>query len=144
MGWGLGAFVVIQLGFGIALTQLVEALGREIPPVQENVQEAVQSAGGVPVMIAIGVVLLGPVGEEMLYRGVLLQALGKHLPGWPAIGLSSLAFGLTHFEPFVIVLTFPLGLVLAWVSRRRGTIVTAIVAHAVFNLIGVLLIRGGG
>lgn len=144
VAWGVGAFVVIQLGFGALIGALIEVLGREVPAVQESVQEAVRAGGTTPILITLGVVVLGPLSEEILYRGVLYQALAKHLPGWPAIGLSALAFGLTHVEPLVVVLTFPLGMLLAWLVRRRGTIVTAVVAHSVFNLIGAVLIRVTG
>lgn len=139
--WGVAAFVAIQLGFGTLVTQVVEAMGREVPPVQQSVQAAVRADGAVPLVIAVGVVLLGPLAEEMLYRGVLFGALDKHLPAWPAIGLSGLAFGLTHVEPFVVVLTFPLGMLLAWTMRRHGTLVVPLVAHVVFNGIGLVLIR---
>ena len=143
IGYGLAGFVVVQLGLGIALTTLIDALGRDAPVVQEGVQEAAQAGGVTSLLVGLGVVLLGPLGEELLYRGVLFQALNKHLPAWPAIGLSGLAFGVTHVEGFVIALTFPLGMVLAWVMRRHGTLVVPIVAHVVFNLIGFLLIRSG-
>lgn len=143
LGWGLAAFLVVQIGLGVALTALVEATGQQLPAVQEEVQSAVAGAGASSLLVALAVALLAPIGEELLFRGVLYQSLAKHLPGWPAIGLSGLAFGLTHIEPFVIVLTFPLGMALAWMLRRTGTLVVPIVAHAVFNLIGVVAIRAG-
>lgn len=143
LGYGLAAFLVVQLGLGVALTSLLEVAGQEVPAVQEEVQSAVQGAGAASLLVTFAVALLAPIGEELLFRGVLYQSLAKHLPGWPAIGLSGLAFGLTHIEPFVIVLTFPLGMALAWMMRRTGTLVVPIVAHAVFNLIGVLAIRAG-
>lgn len=144
LGYGVVAFVVLQLGLGVALTTLIELLGREVPPVQETVQEAVRSSGSTSLVVALGVVVLGPVGEELLYRGVLYQALARHVSGWPAIGLTGLAFGLTHFEPLVVVLTFPLGMLLAWLVRRHGTLVVPIAAHMAFNLIGFAIIRFGG
>ncbi len=142
--YGVGAFVVVQLGFGLAVTALIGALGQEVPTIQEEVQSAVQDAGGLALVVSFAVALLAPLGEELLYRGVLYQALAKRMPGWPALGLSGLAFGLTHVEPFVIVLTFPLGMALAWMMRRHGTLVVPVMAHVVFNLIGVVLIRLGG
>ena len=143
-GYGVAAFVVVQLGLGLLLAALVGALGREVPEIQEEVQSAVQGAGGTPLLVALAVAVLAPLGEELLYRGVLYQGLAKRLQGWPAIGLTGLAFGLTHVEPFVIVLTFPLGMWLAWLMRRHGTLLVPYVAHVVFNAIGVVLIRAGG
>jgi membrane protease YdiL (CAAX protease family) len=143
VGYGLAAFLIVQLGLGLAITSVLEALGRDLPVVQEEVQSAVQGTGASSLLVAVAVALLAPIGEEVLFRGVLYQALAKHLSGWPAIGLSGLAFGLVHLELFVVLLTFPLGMFLAWTVRRTGTVVVPIAAHAVFNLIGVIAIRAG-
>lgn len=144
LGYGLAAFAIVQLGIGAAITTAIDVLGQEPPVIQEEVQDALQGAGGMPLLVTFAVAVVAPVAEELLFRGLLYQALAKRLPGWPAIGLSGLAFGLTHLEPFVIVLTFPLGMALAWMFRRYGTLVVPVVAHAVFNLIGVLVIRATG
>ena len=141
---GVLAFLVVQLGLGLLLTALIEAGGREVPEVQEGVQQLVQSTDAIiPWLIGLSVVVASPIAEELLYRGMLYQALAKRVPGWPAIGLSGLAFALTHGEALVIVLTFPLGMYLAFVQRRHGSLAVPIVAHLVFNTIGVVLIRAG-
>ncbi|CAN5497912.1 hypothetical protein BH23ACT9_BH23ACT9_04820 [soil metagenome] len=142
LGYGVLGFLVIQLGLGTLVQILIQAMGQEAPLVQQEVQQAVQGTGQTTLLVALVVVVMAPIGEELLFRGVLYQALAKHLSGWPAIGISGLAFGVTHGEPFVIVLTFPLGMGLAWTLRRHGTLVVPILAHIVFNLIGVVLIRG--
>lgn len=144
VAYGLTGFLLIQLGLGAALSSVITWLGGEVPEIQQEVQDAIQGAGGAPLLVVFGVAVLAPVGEELLFRGLLYQALAKRLPGWPAVGLSGLVFGLTHLEPFVIVLTFPLGMGLAWTLRRYGTLVVPVIAHAVFNLIGVIVIRATG
>ncbi len=143
IGYGIVAFVVVQLGIGVVLQQLIQALGGEVPEVQVTVQEAVRGDGPVPLLVALGTIVIAPVGEELLYRGVLYQALARHVPGWLAIAISGVAFGITHIEWLVIALTFPLGILLAWTVRRHGTVVVAIVAHMTFNLIGFAIIRAG-
>ncbi|HUG86355.1 MAG TPA: type II CAAX endopeptidase family protein, partial [Euzebya sp.] len=144
MGYGVGAFVVVQVGLGVAITQLIEATGREVPLVQQAVQEAVRGVSAASLTITFAVAVLAPIGEELLFRGVLYQALAKHLTGLSAISLSGVAFGVSHREPLVIALTFPLGMALAWMLRRHGTLVVPILAHSVFNVIGVVAIRSTG
>lgn len=139
VGGGLGAFAVINLGLLQLLDLTVRRSGGELPPIQEELQDAFNDPALVP-LILVGVVLLAPLGEELLFRGVLFQALRRRVPPWPAIGLSGLAFGLTHVQPVAIVGTFPLGMYLAWLFHRRGTIVSPIVAHLVFNLLGAVLL----
>lgn len=144
IGYGLAALVVIQFGLGTLLTTVIQRLGSEVPDIQPQVQQAIQGSGVAPVVLVIVVALLTPIAEEMLLRGLLYQALAKRMPGWPAIGLSGLAFALAHVEPFVVVLTLPLGVFLAYIFRRHGTLVVPVVAHLVFNLVAVLLIRSAG
>lgn len=142
IGGGLAAFVVINLGVLQLLDFVVRRSGGELPVVQEELQGAITDPGLAPVIL-VAVVVLAPLGEELLFRGVLYQALRRRVPLWPAIGLSGLAFGLSHGEPLAIVGTFPLGMYLAWLFHRRGTIVAPIVAHVVFNLLGVLVVIAG-
>lgn len=144
LGAGIAGFVVVQQLLGTLLVRLIEALQREVPPVQEGLQQAVEGAGPMPVLAVIGAVVVSPVAEELLYRGLLFTGLRRRLPAWPAIGLSALAFALAHAEPIVIVLVFPFGLFLAWLYERRGTLLVPAVAHMVFNLLGVVAIRLAG
>ena len=141
IGYGLAAFLVVQVGLGSLLTAAIESTGQEMPVVQEEVQDAVRGTGLVALVVAFSAVILAPIGEELLFRGVLYQGLAKRVSGWPAIGLSGLAFGVSHRELLVIVLTFPLGMLLAWTLRRHGTLLIPILTHVVFNVIGVLLLR---
>jgi membrane protease YdiL (CAAX protease family) len=59
------------------------------------------------------------------------------------------AFGLIHYLPgawqdalLLMGVMFVNGIALAWWYERRGTIVSSIVAHMVFNVIGIVLIFG--
>lgn len=143
---GAGLGVVAYLGANVALSALITYVvtrsGNELPPVQEELQAALTDPG-IGLLISAVVVTLVPLGEELLFRGMLFSALRDRVPLWPAIGLSGLIFGLIHVEPLAIVLTFPVGMLFAWGFHRRGTLVTAVVAHAVFNLINVVGLRLG-
>jgi membrane protease YdiL (CAAX protease family) len=83
-------------------------------------------------VLAIGFV--GPLFEEVLYRGLLLDALVERV-GWPsAVIASSAAFALPHGEWWNFVTAFLLGAVLA-TSRRLGVgLASCIGAHSGLNL----------
>lgn len=82
--------------------------------------------------------LLGPLLEELLYRGVILQGMKKYNERF-AIILSALIFGLMHQNYQQFILAFLLGLVLAAVDLRSGSIVPSIVMHIIVNTSGVLM-----
>jgi len=74
--------------------------------------------------------------EEVLYRGLLLVTLVSLVGTWPAVGISSLIFGLGHAYQGIagIVKTGLAGLVLAWLTVSSGSLFIAIVLHTVVDL----------
>ncbi len=76
--------------------------------------------------------LLGPVLEELLYRGVLLQSMRKYNERF-AIFLSALIFGLMHQNYQQFILGFIVGIPLAAVTIKHGSLVPAIFTHIIMN-----------
>ncbi len=84
------------------------------------------------------VVLLAPLGEEVLFRALLLGTLGRHLGGVVAVLVVAVLFGMTHFAPWVILPLTALGFVLGMLVLLTRALTAAWVGHALFNLIGYL------
>lgn len=139
-GAGIVAFLVGNVGFGQLISWLIRRLGGEPPPVQESLQAALQDPG-YGLVLAVAVVVGAPVAEELFFRGLLFQALRRSVPLWPAMGLSGLAFALSHIEPLAIVILLPVGMFFAWVFHRTGSLLVPIAAHAAFNLVNVVALR---
>ena len=139
---GLAALVLVNGVMALLIELLAGALGRELPQVQEGLQEVTRSPEAAPVAL-VGIILFAPVAEELFFRGMLQSALRRRLHAWPAIGLAAVAFALVHVEPLAVLLTFPLGLYFGRLYHRRQNIVAPVVAHLVFNASGVILIRVG-
>ncbi|MBR2667775.1 MAG: CPBP family intramembrane metalloprotease [Oscillospiraceae bacterium] len=89
-----------------------------------------------PVLILIGVVL-APIGEELLFRGVLLRALGDYGDGM-CIFLSGVMFGLFHLNLYQIFYAAVLGAFFAWLVRRTGLLRCAVIFHILINLLGLV------
>jgi membrane protease YdiL (CAAX protease family) len=95
--------------------------------------------GGVWAFIAV-VVLTQPLqaaGEEYLFRGMLLQALGAtRMPPWLCCGVSAALFATAHgqFDPPLFADRFVLGVALAVLALRTGGLEAGIAIHAVKNL----------
>ncbi len=77
--------------------------------------------------------LFGPFTEEVLFRGFLQPALREVLGAGRAILLSSFLFALVHLDPYVFLQVFLLGLVLAYLFEKTGTLLASISVHIFHN-----------
>ena len=80
------------------------------------------------------VIILAPIFEETLYRGVVLGAMARY-GKTAAILLSALSFGLMHGNIPQAASAFATGLVYATIAVNSGSIVPTIVIHCLNNLI---------
>lgn len=98
-------------------------------------------------LTAIGTILLVPVTEEVLFRGLIFQGLHGKSRFW-AYAVSALAFCLPHvlgyiglYSPLHLLLCFlqylPAGLALAWAYERADSIWAPVLLHTFVNLTGV-------
>jgi membrane protease YdiL (CAAX protease family) len=88
-----------------------------------------------PAAIGLALVVVGiaPVVEELVYRGVLYRAFRDRAGvGWGILG-SSLGFAIAHFEPDHLLPLILIGAALAWISERTGSLRPAILVHAIYN-----------
>ncbi len=72
--------------------------------------------------------------EETLFRGNLLPALERRLPGWAAVLVSAAVFAVYHLnpQPAGLLTKLGFGVVFACAKRFGGSLVAPAVAHAVF------------
>ncbi len=104
---------------------------------------------GIPKFIAIALVL-APIGEEMLFRGVLetpLLAWGV----WTATVIPAILFALVHLAPFkgsspkfiaiILFSAFVLGFLAGYLRAVSGSLLPAYVVHMSFNLCGIFFNR---
>ncbi len=139
-GGAIGLGVTLGIGIVIGAGTII-FVGQAIDPVVERRLEEFQEIGTVPWQLAIMVValvVLAPLGEELLFRGLLLRGLVRRLRFWPAAIITSLLFASAHPDSYVLwpraialVLT---GLVLAWLYRWRGY-GASVIAHATVNTV---------
>lgn len=90
------------------------------------------------IAIAIG----APLVEEMLFRGAVMNHL--HKAGYSSlfiIVISAVLFGLVHINPAQIPFAFALGLLLAWLYYRTGSLVPGILCHFINNGLGALTLQ---
>ena len=84
--------------------------------------------------------IAAPVGEEFLFRGLLLRACLRHVSFPVANGLQALLFAAMHFDLGAMPFLFAFGLAAGWLARRSGGLLAPMVMHAALNLVAGLLI----
>jgi len=125
----LGGWLTEWLAHGQTVTQNIEQLGKS-------------ASLGWRIPLALMAVSLGPLAEELLFRGVLLSALLQRWGSATAILLSSVLFALMHlpglnWQVFAVPNLLLLALALAWLRLRSGSIWPGVLAHGTYNLMAV-------
>ncbi|MGA9522297.1 MAG: CPBP family glutamic-type intramembrane protease [Myxococcaceae bacterium] len=89
------------------------------------------------VLFVVPVVLLAPLSEELLFRGILLPWLSRWMPAWGAIAVSGVLFGALHFHyGLFLVITVFYGLVLGWARVSSRSLRAPILLHMLINGVG--------
>jgi membrane protease YdiL (CAAX protease family) len=92
------------------------------------------------VMAFFTLIILAPIAEEALFRGLLLGSLVKTLKPWISIIIVSLIFGYVHGSLNVGIDTFALSIILSVIRINTGTIWSGILIHMSKNTIAFYLL----
>ena len=102
-------------------------------------------------LMTIGTVVLVPITEELLFRGLIFRGIYNRSRFWAYV-ISAVAFSLPHvagylgmYDPLLLLLCFvqylPAGLCLGWAYARADSIFAPTLMHMIINLIGMLAMR---
>jgi len=130
----LAPITLVQLQMGSVIWQwLHPAQTLPVHPVLLALKESTVEAWG-PAVLAIGAILVAPLGEELLFRGLVLGAVWR-LTGraWLSVVISGVLFGAIHGQPQDILPLCTMGVILGYVRLRTRSLVPPITAHALFN-----------
>lgn len=135
---GIAAGVVSQLVLIPLLYLPFDLLGADLD-VSEKARETTDLGQGAGLaLLGLFIVVGAPLVEELFFRGLLQRAVDRRYgPRW-AVGVSSVAFGLTHFQPVQLLGLVAFGVVLAVLAQRAGRLGPALVAHVAFNATSVV------
>lgn len=78
--------------------------------------------------------IVGPIMEEVVFRGYLQSSLAKRFPAWGAIAITSLVFMAGHGPMVLWPMYFMFSYVWGWSFLRTGSLKTAILLHVLSNL----------
>lgn len=130
----LGIATAVGLG-GYGLNLVIQAIyvaafGNDDP---QGILHAAARGGVVPFVASfLGGAIFTPLGEELLFRGVVANALNRY-GAWAGIGLSSVIFGLAHGVSIILPVAIMVGALSAILFRQTGSVWPSVVLHAVYN-----------
>jgi membrane protease YdiL (CAAX protease family) len=80
-------------------------------------------------------IVLAPVAEEFIFRGILYAFVKQH--GFPKLALfgTSFLFALIHADKAIFIPLFVLALALTWLYEKTDNLLAPITAHALFNAV---------
>jgi len=131
--------VRISLISALPLTYLTNILA----PTSHQIQVSI------PLLIPM-VLILAPIGEELLFRGLLLGCLMRCISRWRSIMISSTIFALTHLPAFsaysespltmflIFTGAFILGVIAGHFKTSLNSLIPAIITHSIFNFSGMV------
>ncbi len=137
-GW-IAAGAGLSLGAGILLRPIAELA--DLDQSAQQVSRTVERAGtGSLVLLLIGIVVVAPLVEELLFRGALLRALQRRCSVPVAVFVSAAVFAGVHVvgDPgsyYVVPGLLLLGIVAGWQAARSGDLVRPLLLHVGFNLL---------
>jgi membrane protease YdiL (CAAX protease family) len=133
-------FMPVALGLQFGIGMIAELLGIKLPA--QDAVFVLRLADSWPDRIALGLVavVLAPLAEEGLFRGVFYPAIKGF--GYPqaALWLTSAVFALIHLNALSFVPLLVLAVVLTKLYERTGNLLTCIACHATFNLFNFLML----
>ncbi len=102
----------------------------------ENMMESAGFSQEPSLLLVLYAVLLGPIAEELIFRGVTLSSARKALPLWAANLFQAFLFGVFHMNVIQGIYAFFIGLFLGYICGRGGSVWLSIFLHILFNFWG--------
>lgn len=132
LGASMGVFIMLVLTYINYVFPL-----EKISSGYEELMEIVMSGNFIIVFITVGV--MGPIVEEIIFRGLILSELKRVIPIQAAIIIQAFLFGAYHMNLLQGMYAFVIGIVLGLVMVKTRSLWTAIFVHIFFNSINVIL-----
>ena len=150
-GKRVAVWFLAQLGVRFCVAFVLAIAVPHLPHVGNLTGTKQLGAAGITMLLLAGVVV-APVVEELAFRGMLLRALMRRLPYWPAAGLSSLVFAALHAPTArswtgavaIVLFIYAFGLVQCQLVRRTARLAPAMGVHAVSNLLTIVAALAAG
>ena len=135
--WQIAAGAAAAAAVSVLLNALI--LSSPLPKIFPGYYEsaAVSFAGQPWPLLILAAVILGPMAEELIFRGMIYERMRHYLSVPLSIVLSALLFGLYHANMIQFIYTSLMGILLAFYYEKSGSLPACIAAHMAMNAFAV-------
>lgn len=84
-------------------------------------------------------VILAPILEEIIFRGMLFPAIRARYGVAAGVAISGLLFAIAHLDPIRIIVLTPMGIYLAIMYQKTRSIYPGIILHALWNFMVIMI-----
>lgn len=125
----------------VAVGCLMRVLPAQVSGVYGGVAQQAASDENI-ILRVLATAVAAPMAQELIFRGCIYGALSRCSRRSAAVILSSVLYGMMHSSPAWMVIAFLLGLAFAFSANAYGSLLPAMLFHAVFCLAGMLAFDG--
>lgn len=140
--WENSFWLLIPISFLMTFctSYIVSSLVQLLPTYEKMVSQYAEMIGTIdPKLLFVGGVIIGPICEEIIFRGIILKGFLKTYDYKKAILFSAIIFSFIHMVPIQVITTFFIGLVLGYVYYKTRSLWLVCIIHILNNLVAVLV-----
>ena len=136
--WKYGMQILMSLALSLGLNNLI-VIGN-LSAVSEEYSETMEAfySASIPMQVAVLGIMV-PICEELVFRGLMFKRMRESSGFMPAALYSSVVFGLMHVNFVQMLYGFFLGMMLAYIYEKYGSVKAPVLSHIAMNLLSVFV-----
>lgn len=136
--WLIAGAALGLIAFGLSfVVEHIYFLFVTEPNTQGDFQAGAKAGPWSLALLLIAGALLTPLGEEVLFRGVIAGALNRH-GAWAGVLGSAAIFAVAHGPSVILFDALMVGILIGLLFRRTGSLWPSLATHAVYNALHLL------
>lgn len=135
-------YVVLATLATVVIVDQIYLITQHFSPIPEEYTESIRElrpdTAGTFVLTFLGLCVLVPLAEELVFRGVIQQIFARNMGPVMGFLLAGLIFGAVHLNAHLLISISFFGVFLGFVYYATGNLAYTIVAHSLFNVVALL------